>query len=207
MIQKSIVFSGPKLIQNGLRQNGKLFCGQMNQDLKLFLETMDIVSCEPKRRGTIQLVISTVQKPASLKAWGCIHIYGVGSWNIWKGSINAEEEIEVFEQHMLSSTQHVCWGRPCIFQDNAEPHTASQHPNSMTSQEKTGCWTGLSSVCSPDLSPRENIWPILKWNIQQWWPRTVELLESWIRQEWDNIPPLKLQQLVFSLPRSLQMFI
>ena len=42
-------------------------------------------------------------------------------------------------------------------------------------------------ACSPDLSPIENIWRIMKRKIRQR-PRTVEQLESYIRQEWDNIP-------------------
>ncbi len=35
-------------------------------------------------------------------------------------------------------------------------------------------------------------------------PRTVEQLEACIRQEWDNIPIPKLEQLVSSVPRRLQ---
>ena len=32
----------------------------------------------------------TVQKPASLMVWFYISVYGVGSFNIWKDTINAE---------------------------------------------------------------------------------------------------------------------
>ncbi len=35
-------------------------------------------------------------------------------------------------------------------------------------------------------------------------PKTVEQLEACIRQEWDNIPIPKLEQLVSSVPRRLQ---
>ena len=45
---------------DGLRENAKLFCGQMNQNLKFLLETMEAMSCGLKRRGTIQLVIKSV---------------------------------------------------------------------------------------------------------------------------------------------------
>lgn len=34
--------------------------------------------------------------------------------------------------------------------------------------------------------------------------RTVEQLESYIRQEWENIPLFKVQHLVSSIPRCLQ---
>ncbi|KAL0152720.1 hypothetical protein M9458_052443 [Cirrhinus mrigala] len=53
---------------------------------------------------------------------------------------------------------------------------------------------------SPDLSPIENI----KREMRQRRPKIVEQLEACIRQEWDNIPILKLEQLVSSVPRRLQ---
>ena len=43
-------------LQNGPRQNGKLFCGQMNQNLKLFLETTDILSWGTKEKGASGLL-------------------------------------------------------------------------------------------------------------------------------------------------------
>ena len=43
----------------------------------------------------------TVQKSVSLMVWGCMSVHGLGSLHIWKGSINAEEYIEVSEQHLL----------------------------------------------------------------------------------------------------------
>ncbi len=57
-------------------------------------------------------------------------------------------------------------------------------------------------ACSPDLSPIENIWRKLK--IRQRRPRTLQQLEIYIRQEWDQIPTPKLQKLITSMPRHLQ---
>ncbi len=144
----------------------------------------------------------SVQKPASLKVWGCMSACGMGSLYIWKGTINAERYIQVLEQHMLPSRRRLFQGRPCIFQhDNARPHTASI----------TKSWLRRRSIrvlkwpaCSPDLSPIENIWRIIKRKMRQRRPKTVEQLEGCIRQEWDNIPIPKLEQLVSSVPRRLQ---
>ena len=43
----------------------------------------------------------SVQKPASLMVWGCMSACGMGSLHVWKGTINAENHVQVLEQHML----------------------------------------------------------------------------------------------------------
>ncbi len=144
----------------------------------------------------------SVQKPASLMMWGCISAYGMGSLHVLEGTMNAESYIKVLEQHMLPSRWHLFQGRPCVFQqDNAKPHTAAI----------TTAWLRSRRVCvlnwpacSPDISPIENIWHIIKWKIHQRRPQTLQQLETYIRQEWDQIPTPKLQKLITSKPRHLQ---
>ncbi len=123
----------------------------------------------------------------------------MGSLNIWKGTINAERYIQVLEQHMLQSRRRLFQGRPCIFQHgNARPHTASI----TTSWQRRRRIRVLKwPACSPDLSPIENIWRIIKRKMRQ---RRPKISLACIRQEWDNIPIPKLEQLVSSVPRRLQ---
>ncbi len=102
----------------------------------------------------------SVQKPESLMVWVCISAYGMGSLHVLEGTMNAERYIKVLEQHMLPSRRRVFKGRPCVFQqDNAKPHTAAITTAWLRSRRvRVLNWP----ACSPDLSPIENIWHIVK---------------------------------------------
>ena len=57
------------------------------------------LSCRLKRRRTIQLLSADSSTAASLMVWGWL--VSMSSSHIWKGSINAEENIKVLEEHLL----------------------------------------------------------------------------------------------------------
>ncbi len=117
---------------------------------------------------------------------------GIGSLHVLEGTMNAERYIKVLEQHMLPSRRRV------FQQDNAKPHTAAILTAWLHSRRvQVLNWP----VCSPDLSPLENIWRILKRKIHQRWPQTRQQLETYIRQEWDQIPTPKLQKLITLMPK------
>ncbi len=114
---------------------------------------------------------------------------------IMRSRWNAEGNIKVLEQHMLPS-------RRCLFQqDNAKPHTAAITTAWLSSRRvRVLNWP----ACSPDLSPIENIWRIIDQKIRQRQPQTLQQLETYIRQERDQIPTPKLQKLITLMPRRLQ---
>ncbi len=134
--------------------------------------------------------------------WGCISAYGMGSLHVLEGTMNAERYIKLLEQHMLPSRRRVFQGSPCVFQqDNAKPHTAAITTAWLRSRRvRVLNWP----ACSPDLSPIENIWCIIKGKIRLRQPQTLQQLETYIRQEWDQIPTPELQKLITSMSRRLE---
>ncbi len=124
----------------------------------------------------------SVQKPASLM----VSAYGLGSLHILEGTMNTERFIKVLEQHMLPSRWRLFQERPCVVQqDNVKPHTAAITTAWLRSRR---VWELNWPACSPDLSPIENIWRIIKQKIRQGWPWTLQQLETYITEEWDQIP-------------------
>ncbi len=145
----------------------------------------------------------SVQKPASLMVWGCISVYGMGSLHVLEGTMNAERYINVLEQHILPSRWLSISGKAlCI--------SAGQCKTTYC-RAITTAWLRSRRVhvlnwpeYSPDISPIENIWRIIKQKICQRRPQTLQQLKIYIRQEWDQIPTPKLQKLITSMLRRLQ---
>ena len=93
-------------------------------------------------------------------------------------------------RYRLPSRRQLFPGTPCLFQkDNVRPHSV----------RVTTAWLRVCVLdwlaYSPDQSPIENVWRIMKRIIRQ---QTVEQLKSYIHQEW-----AKWQQLIYSVPKQL----
>ncbi len=165
----------------------------------IFWEEWTPCAPDQRRKGSSRLLPAT--RPGSVMVWGCVSALGKGNLHFCDGTINAEKYIEILEHNMLPSRRHLFQGHPCIFQqDNAKPHSA----------HITKSWLRRKRVrvldwpaCSPDLSPIENVWRILKRKMRQRRPRTVAHLKTCLQEEWDKITPETLHHLVSSVPKRL----
>ena len=52
---------------------------------------------------------------------------------------------------------------------------------------------------SPDLNPIENIWTIIKNNVEKRMPQNINELTKFLAEEWDAIPQLTINNLVMSM--------
>lgn len=81
-----------------------------------------------------------------MKVSGCISAYGICSFHVLEGTINAKRYMKVLEQHIVPSRQRLFQGRPCVFQqDNATQHI----PAIITPWlhwRRAWCWLGLPAL-------------------------------------------------------------
>ncbi|GBL78501.1 Transposable element Tcb1 transposase [Araneus ventricosus] len=142
-----------------------------------------------------------IHKASSVMVWGCLAANGVGNLHFCTGTIKASDYIRVLEVNLRPSVQRLFGRKRYIFrQDNARPHAA----------KITKTWLRTKHVpvlewpaSSPDLSPIENIWRILKRNMAQRRPRNIQQLQDYLRQEWEKISTDTLSRLVSSMPKRL----
>ncbi len=198
--RSAVDFSGLGGIWDGPSHSGNVYCGQMNQYFRYFWEEWRRVLRTKEEKDHPDCYQQQVQKPGSVMVWGVSVALGKGNLHFCDGTINAEKYIEILEHNMLPSRRHLFQGRPCIFQqDNAKPHSATL--------QRPGCggrgYGYLRPACSPDLSPIENVWRILKCKMRQRRPRTVAHLKTCLQEEWDKITPETLHHLVSSVPKRL----
>jgi len=60
---------------------------------------------------------------------------------------------------------------------------------------------------SPDLTPIENLWSIVKHNVEKRIPTNISELNQYLVEEWEKIPSFMLSNLGLSMNRRCQMII
>lgn len=164
-----------------------------NQNLTFVLEITD-VHLGPPGLLSVHSLKPSIHDGLGMHYWpwhGVAYTYG-------KAALMLNCIYRFLEQHMLTSRHRLFQGRLCIFQqDKFKPYSAQVTTARLHSRRVLVLnWP----VCSPNLSPTENMWPSMKWQIRQLRTWTAEQLKSYIRQEWNKISLSQIQKLVSLAP-------
>ena len=147
----------------------------------------------------------TTKHPPSLMVWGCFSYYGVGDLVVLpkNTTVNKVVYFELLNDHLedcFLKTQ-----AQTFQQDGASCHTARD-----VTQWLDDCgieWINDWPGNSPDISPIENLWAIIKGKLRSRDISTLPKLEAELKKCWKEFKPVVLQNLADSVPRRLQMVI
>ncbi len=145
---------------------------------------------------------SSVKFPQSVMIWAAMSSAGVGPLCFLKSTVNAAIYQEILEHFMLPSAVKLYGDADFIFQQDLAPaHTANG----------TKSWFDYHGVTvldwpanSPDLSPIENLWGIVKRKMRDTRPNNADELKATVKETWASIPPQQCHKLITSMPRRIE---
>jgi len=130
-------------------------------------------------------------------AWGGFCVKGKTSLFCFRRIMDGKYYTEILEKHIpeIRSMLRDEWR---LQQDNDPKHTSRVAQEFLNSNvPEVMDWPSNS----PDLNPIENLWAIVKRNVEKRRPKNLSELESFLGEEWDNIPNSLLISLVDSMSR------
>ena len=139
----------------------------------------------------------------SINVWWCITYFGQGYLKILEGRINAEKYLEVLDECLWPTVQQYFPDQGYIFQeDNAPIHKANMVKRYFQKKNTTPLpWP----VYSPDLSPIENCWSLLKMRLQKEIHQVKSNADLAQRVTiWASLPLCYFKSLYESIPKRLR---
>src|SRR5256885_4326802 len=119
-----------------------------------------------------------------IHAWGGFSLYGKTSLYCFVGKMDAKFYVGILEEQ-LPEVEEMMGDNWRFQQDNDPKHTSRLAKRFL--RENVPVIIDWPSN-SPDLNPIENLWAIVKRNIEQRRPKNLEDLEMFMVEEWELIP-------------------
>ena len=133
-----------------------------------------------------------------IMVWGCLTYYGVGTLAFIDGNMNSQKYIQTLDDNIWPVVTKHFGNNTWYFQDDNAPCHRSRESEDWKHRNQIPqiSWPPQS----PDLSPIENIWLLLKNKIKNRL-RNLADLKTQLMTAWNEVPLFYLQKLYASLPR------
>lgn len=136
-----------------------------------------------------------------VQVWAAISAQGKAYLEIFYGNMDSGLYMEILEERFEPIALEIMGDYWILQHDGARCHTSRAVTELVEEMEiETLDWPARS----PDLSPIENIWNLLKRQVYKRSPRTLFELENFILEEWDRLDDEVVGRLAQSFPRRLE---
>ncbi len=136
-------------------------------------------------------------------AWGGFCVKGKTSLFCFRRIMNAEFYVEILQNH-IPEIDVMLEGDWRLQQDNDPKHTSRLAKEFLRNNvPEVMDWPSNS----PDLNPIENLWAIVKGNVERRMPKNLNDLERFMAEEWRNIPETVIINLAGSMRRRCELII
>jgi transposase len=140
---------------------------------------------------------------AKIFAWGGFCIMGKTSLFCFRRIMNAEFYVEILKNH-IPEIDEMLGDDWRLQQDNDPKHTSCLAKDFLRNNvQEVMDWPSNS----PDLNPIENLWAIVKGNVERRMPKNLTDLERFMAEEWREIPDDVLMNLAGSMKRRCELII
>ena len=141
----------------------------------------------------------TVKHSAHVHVYGCFSEKGFGKLYCFTQILNAELSCTIYKSTLLPSARTFFSkdNNNWILQEDNDPKHRSKKTHNWKVKNQIKCLSLPSQ--SPDLNLIENVWAILKANVNNHKPNSVKELIKIIQKEWKKFDNIFAQNLVISM--------
>jgi transposase len=156
------------------------------------------------RRPGQRIVVRSVKHPVKVHVWGCLSAQGFGRIICFKQNLDAKFLCKIYKTGLLPSAK--LWfgskNKEWLLQEDNDP----KHRSKLASK-----WREVHEVQrlpwpsqSPDQNCIENVWNVLKANVDHHKPSSLKGLIRAIQVEWKKLDPNYAKKLVDSMPKRIE---
>lgn len=148
--------------------------------------------------------------PKKVHIWAAISVVGKVSFFVFTKNLNSKGYVEILKNRLLPYLPHLAaklGHKPqdiVLQQDNSSVHNSSHVTNFLTSISlKSVDWPSRS----PDLSPIENVWHLLKHAVRVRQPSTQRELKKIAEEEWNRLEDATISSLFQSIKTRIKLIV